>query len=155
MRKVLSLLLFVGAFALAASTAWALPWEGWATTSETFTKEMKLGRQLFFNYESINAVNPGTQPGDVLWVKTESGDIIGQLTETDGTYPNWKTAVMDIPESLVFTTQKLVFSTVDLGQYTGPHWVFNGVSSPVPEPATLMLLAGGLLGLAGLRKRKA
>jgi hypothetical protein len=156
MRKVsLLLLLAAAAVCVSAQSAWALPWEGWVTCSDGFSKEMLLGRQLFFNYQSINAQNPpsGGQ-GDVLWVTTESGVVIGQVTENGGSYPDWDNAVMDIPESIRFTTQKLLFSTQDLGPLTVPHWVLNGVSSPVPEPATLLLLGSGLLGLAGFRKRR-
>jgi hypothetical protein len=154
MRKFLLPLLLGGALMLTAQNAWALPWEGWVTSSEEFSKEMLLGRQLFFNYESING-NPATQTqGDILLVKTQSGTVIGSVSELDGTYPDWKKVVMQVPDSLLFTTQTLWFSTQDVGPRTDPRWVFNGINSPVPEPATFLLFGSAMLGLAGLRKRK-
>lgn len=156
MRKFFLLLLLGGAISAAAQTAWALPWEGWVTCSQGFSQELKLGRQLFLNYESINAQNPPVEglASDVLWIRTASGVLIGQINEYNGTYPDWKKASFEVPTSLVFTTQELMFTTEDLGPRTDPRWVFNGISSPIPEPATLLLLGSGLLALAGVRKKR-
>ena len=152
MRKFLPLFLLGAALVLSAQSAWALPWEGWVTTSQTYTRDIYLGRTLSFYYESIDG-NPIPDPsGDLLQVAA-GGQLVGQVTDT-ATYPNWKSVTFAVPDSLVFSQQQLVFSTTDLGARTDPRWVFSGVTSPIPEPATLVLLGGRLAGWAALRKKR-
>jgi len=92
----------------------------------------------------------------------DSGDIVGVYSDAGGAehgflYAGGNFTTVDVPGS----TLTRAFGINDSGDIVGTYndvmdamSVGHGfVASPVPEPATMLLLASGMMGLAGLRKK--
>ena len=131
------------------------------TVSSPYYETLLLGGTLDFDYWFVTDVEPGSYSGqsfDVLYAHT-TGDWhwFGQV----GTYypsTNWQSASFGVPDWLQGIEREIRFSVSDFGPETDPVVVLRDISSPVadpvPEPATMLLLGSGLLGLAALGRAR-
>ena len=90
------------------------------------------------------------------------GEIVGDYTDASGTmhgftYMGGVFTTVDDPAGVPGST--VINGTNDLGQLVGFYAdandnVIGFVATPTPEPSGLLLLGSGVLGLAGIVRRK-
>lgn len=110
---------------------WIIPVYGWVTVTHPDGTE---GARVTFGLESQSVtIGSGTD--------TVSGNLWGTLDL-------WLDGRLDVSVSSDFGDFYLAASTLTVNGDNG-----DNAAAPVPEPATMMLIGSGLLGLAGFRKK--
>jgi len=130
------------------------PWVGWYMRDVEIT--FKFATELSVDAIGIHLYDAGGYGGLSLPLGGHI-DVGGTVRDFDinrdgGSGPHW----FSFKDLGLTTSDKEIKLTLNRG--TDTNWIFlSEVSfdgSPVPEPATLLLLSAGILGLAVIRKRR-
>jgi len=108
---------------------------------------------LMDTYSPVSSTVSGAALQSAIWEVLYGNDFT--LTGPSPGVTDLYTIYMDALDNATIDTNYLLsnYSVVNLNDHQN-LLVQNSSSAPVPEPTTMLLLGAGLLGLAGVRKKK-
>ncbi|MBC2736573.1 MAG: PEP-CTERM sorting domain-containing protein [Desulfobacteraceae bacterium] len=133
-------------------------WDAIVTTSEDYlTSDLTLGNTFTFDYWWEMETEPTDWNMDILFFNGTEWETFGWALNFDGSSDEWQTASYWVPPWARGENVQMMFSLLDWGQVTDPTVYLRNIgsnSAPVPEPSTIVLMGLGLVGLAGLGRKR-
>jgi hypothetical protein len=141
--------------------AWAVRSDGYSpivTAEQSYlTDYLTLGDTFSFDYWWAMGMEPTEFNFDLMVFNGTGWELLGAEWTFGGSSSEWLSASLLVPEWARGLETQIRFSLFDLGQGTDPTVYLANISSnsaPVPEPSTIVLMGLGLVGLAGLGRKK-